>query len=134
MSFVWFILGFILGASGCVIVLYFIDKYQHDKNFVMTTETLLDAKTNKEKAKINSYKDTSEQSVKESVINGIVKGINNEVEKGNTRYYIDHYTNDQINKYFERKEIRKIFENAGYIVYFKYYLIDDISIAYISWR
>lgn len=95
---------------------------------------MLDAKTNKEIAINNSYKDTSEQSVKESVVNGIIKGINDEVEKGNTRYYVDYYTNEQINKYFERKEIRKIFENAGYFVYFKYYFIDNISIAYISWR
>lgn len=100
MSFVWFMLGFIFGAFGRIMVLYFIDKYRHRENLVMTTETLLDAKTNHEIAKINSYKDTSEQSVKESVINGIVKRINNEVEKGNTRYYVNYYTNDQINKYF----------------------------------
>lgn len=134
MGFVWFILGFILGAFGCFMVLYFIDEHQRDKNLITTTETLLDAKTNKEIAMINKYKDTSEQSVKESVINGIIKGINDEVEKGNTRYYVDFPTNEQINKYFERKEIRKIFENAGYLVCFRYYLIDDISIDYISWR
>lgn len=134
MGFVWFILGFILGASGCIMVLYFIDKCLNREDPIMTTETLLDAKTNKEIAKINCYKDTSEQSVKESTVNDIIKGINDEVEKGNTRYYVDYYTNEQINKHFERKEIRKIFENAGYIVYFKYYLIDDISINYISWR
>lgn len=134
MSFVWFILGFILGAFSCIMVLYFIDKYRHDKNLVTTTETLLDAKTNREITKINCYKDTSEQSVKGSVVNDIIKGINDEVEKGNTRYYVDYPTNEQINKHFERREIRKIFENVGYIVYFKYYLIDDISIDYISWR
>lgn len=133
MGFAWFILGCII-ASGCFIVLYFIDKCQRDKNLVTTTETLLDAKTNKEIAKINGYKDTSEQSVKESVVNSIVKGINDEVEKGNTRYYVDCPTNEKINKYFEREEIRKIFEESGYFVYFKYYFIDDISIAYISWR
>lgn len=100
---------------------------------IQTEEILLDADCNKEISNLTSSLDDSQ---KNKLLNQLSKMINNAAQNGQTHLdlYGKYAFDEKINKYLTKKELEEYFGSRGYRIEFKYFSLEDSSIARISWE